>query len=161
VDDSLEIKRSTQPAQYQAGIVIAFSIILLIFATQLFNAFDNLVGADTSFLTRLARWIIIGLTVAALLIIHSNKKKLSYSATADSIIVRRRMLGAVKKKYYAISSVTSVELDQSFFGGQMGYGNIVVNMDRLGKTETITLMGVEDPEKTLSKIQERVDQIRR
>ena len=161
MSDTFEIKKSIQPMYIWAGGVLIFGIVLLIFATSLFRAFDDIVPADMSALTRLARWIIVGVVVFSILTIRANIRRISYCATQDSIIVARKMFGSLRKKNYSIRSVTSVEVSQSYFGSLMNYGDIVIRMDRLGNTETLVLTGVDDPDKTLDQLQKFVKHIRR
>lgn len=161
MQETFEINRSRQPMYVQIAAILSIGILLLVFSASLSRTFDNAVSADFSALTQLTRLTILFLVIGSVLTVRARIKRVSYSATRESIIIRKKMFGTSNKKYYSISQVTSVELNQSYMGSVLGYGNIEIIMDKLGKTENIVLEGIEDPEDTLRKLQNFVNHIRR
>lgn len=161
MDNELELKRSIKSMYYQMGAIVVLGLIFMLFASHIFRAFDDLFSADLSWLARMAKWIILAMIIMSILALRANKLRIQYSATPDSIIVRRKYFGTLRKDIYAIREVSSVSLRQSILGSHLNYGDIIVNMYRLGRTETLVLNGIENPLKSLSALENRVKNIKR
>lgn len=152
--ERIDLKRSMKPMYVQLGVVAFLTILLLVFATQLFNGIDNVLPFDMGWLTRLARWAILILAAVSCFTVWSNARKETYYVTKDVIAVKKGLFGSKSKRIYNVDNVTGLNLDQSFFGNQMNYGHIEVDLSMMTKAETIRLSNIEDPENTLKQIQQ-------
>jgi uncharacterized membrane protein YdbT with pleckstrin-like domain len=152
MNEKTVLKRSEMPMMIQLIVVGITGILLFIFASQLFRAIDNVLPFDTSALTALARFIMFGLLVVALIIVYLNSKKVSYYMTKDSIAVVRGAFGAKNKRVYGLDNVTGMSMNQSFLGSKMNYGNVTVELSMMTSAETIQLTNLDDPERVLEHI---------
>lgn len=152
MNQKIEFTQSTKPLLIQSIVIGVGGLLLLLFSTSLFRAFDDFVSFDVSSLTRLSRWIVILLVVLALLVAYKNSKKVRYYATKDSIIIERGAFGAKQKKIYDVAHVTGMRMDQSFLGSKFGYGNVTLDLSMMTNAETIRLAGLENPEAALAEL---------
>lgn len=152
MNQKIEFTQSTKPFLIQSIVIGVGGLILLIFSTSLFRAFDDFASFDASGLTRLARWIVILLIILALLVAYTNSKKVRYYATKDSIIIERGAFGAKQKKIYDMAHVTGMRMDQTFMGAKLGYGNITLDLSMMTNAETIRLIGLDNPEAALAEL---------
>lgn len=152
MSEKTELKTSSVPVKIQMLCIGIAGLVLLLFATSLFRAFDDFVSFDASGLTRFIRWIVVIVVVLALFTAYKNSKKTSYFITKDSLIIERGYFGAKQKNIYDIGHVTGINMNQSALGARMGYGTVVLDLSIMTKAKKIKLSGVENPEQVVATI---------
>ena len=66
------------------------------------------------------------------------------------------LFGNKQKQIHSIAALTSITLDQSSFGTRYNYGDIVLNLDRLGVNEQIVLKNIDHPDAVIKNIRSKV-----
>jgi uncharacterized membrane protein YdbT with pleckstrin-like domain len=139
------IERSEKPITFQLIGASLIGLFLLILATRLFRAIDDLMPWDWSALTKLARIIVMIVIIISLLGIWLNGKKERYSIRDGSVIISKGSLGK-KQNIYNAAHITSLSVRQPFFGKRYNYGHVMFHMDKLEQNNEVVLRNVINPQ---------------
>ncbi len=160
MNNDLPIAKSSVPLTVQMIVIAVIGSALFLLVSRILRAIGDFVSFDASSLGNLVRLLVLLLVVLAILSAYANAKKIKYSISTTAITVTvGSYVGQKQKHIHSIAAFTSIVLDQSPLGARYNYGNIVLNMDRLGSSEKIILKNIDNPDVVIKDIRSKITSI--
>ncbi|MFO0920480.1 MAG: hypothetical protein U0451_02300 [Candidatus Saccharimonadales bacterium] len=149
-----EIKTSTTQTAYEMIAVGVIGLLILVFASNIMSALNDLIPLDLTRLTNIFRLIIIIATLWGVYITRRNDRLYKYYMTDDSIIISKKRLGRLSEDTYSAKNITSISVRQSRFGVNGNYGTLIINSDKLYDNQSIQLRNVVNPRQVADRVNE-------
>jgi hypothetical protein len=151
------IIKSSTPMILQMVVISIIGGVLFLLVSGILRAIGDIINFDASNLGNLVRLFVLLLVILAILSVYVNAQKISYSISATSLsVITSSLFGNKQKQIHSIAALTSITIDQSSFGTRYSYGDIVLNLDRLGVNEQIVLKNIEHPNAVVKDIRSKV-----
>ena len=126
-------------------------MIIFVVSSFVLRKINKAIILEINDLILLVRVIVLAGTLFAMLLTWVQSKKQTYTLTEDSIILGKG--GLMKsRKMYMFKNVNSLAVRQSMLGLRYGYGDVIINMDRLENSVEVRLRSVENPQQVADEI---------
>lgn len=120
--------------------------------------FRGVLGLGTNFerYVLLALWILLPAMWLLGSIMAQNKwRKTTYKLTNDALVITQgSTFGGKSRQLYRYDSIIAVDVEQDAWGSRNGYGDIYLDIPRLGRR--VVLRGVMEPEKQTKALKARI-----
>jgi hypothetical protein len=105
-----------------------------------------------------ALWVLLpGMWVIGSMIRRDKWRKSSYMLTDDALVVSSgNMLGGGNRQMYRYDAIISVNIRQGALGNRYGYGDVSLEIPRLGRD--VVLQGIADPHMQIKELKSRISQ---
>lgn len=135
--------RALRVGTVKAGLIVLFTCVLI---TIVFRAFLGL-GLNVERYLLWSMWVLLpGMWVIGSMIIRDKWRKTTYQLTNDALVIHKGSLGGgSNQQMYRYDAIIAVNVKQDFWGSKYGYGDVYLEIPRLG--QHIQLRGICEPDK--------------